>query len=188
MGPSTWGSRRRRRQERSRKGRRILSGILFLVLGLAAAFIASALAGLWDTGAGTAAAPDPAPSAAEPSEIRVEVLNGSGDRGMARNATRQLRDDGFDVVFFGNASRFDHRRSFALDRTGDLEQARAVAAALGIDSVVTAVDSSLLLEVTVVLGDNWPPPGAEPLEGWIDRLPGRGPAERPAPDSGAPER
>jgi hypothetical protein len=39
--------------------------------------------------------------------IRVEILNGGGHAGAAREATDQLRDLGFDVVFFGNAGSFD---------------------------------------------------------------------------------
>ena len=35
--------------------------------------------------------------------VRVEVLNAGGEDGMARLATEHLRDQGFDVVFFGNA-------------------------------------------------------------------------------------
>ena len=38
--------------------------------------------------------------------IRVEVLNAGGEPGMARMATDQLRDRGFDVVYFGNAESF----------------------------------------------------------------------------------
>ncbi len=153
----------------NRPGRSVVSVILFLALGLAAAFIVSALAGVWEP-EGTGTAFDPGLSPDEAAEIRVEVLNGSGGPGLARNATRQLRGAGFDVVYFGNARRFDHSRSMAVDRAGHIERARAVAAALGIDSVVTAVDSTLLLEVTIVLGEDWPPRPGGPLGSWSDRL------------------
>jgi hypothetical protein len=93
--------------------------------------------------------------------VRVEVLNGAGVGGLARRATGQLRDHGFDVVFFGNARRFDYPRSFVLDRTGEPAAARAVAVALAIDSVATDVDASLLLDVTVILGADWPPSAPE---------------------------
>ena len=114
--------------------------------------------------------PDPR-TLLDPAEVRVEVLNGAGSSGIAREATYGLRSAGFDVVFFGNAGRFDHERSFVLDRTGTIERAKAVAAALRIDSVGVAVDPSLMLDVTVVLGRDWRP-DPPPPEGWADRLKG----------------
>jgi hypothetical protein len=96
--------------------------------------------------------------------IRVEILNGGGHAGAAREATDRLRDLGFDVVFFGNAGSFDRDSSVVLDRTGHLEAARDVADALGIRNVRSEPDSNLYLDVSVVLGMEWmpsPPPGAQ---------------------------
>ena len=36
--------------------------------------------------------------------VRVEVLNAGGVPGMASRATDHLRESGFDVVYYGNAS------------------------------------------------------------------------------------
>ena len=94
--------------------------------------------------------------------VRVEVLNGGGYAGAAREATETLRDLGFDVVFFGNAGTFDRDSSVVLDRTGSLDQARDVADALGIRSLLSEPDSNLYLDVTVVLGRDWRP--ALPVE------------------------
>jgi hypothetical protein len=139
-----------------------LGGVLFLTLGLAGAFLVSAIAGV---GGGEDTAVDPTHSETADGRtlpavmhVRAEVLNGAGRPGLARLATNRLRGEGFDVVFFGNAARFDHAHSVVLDRTGDIAAARAVAAALGIDSVATALDAALLLDVSVVLGADWPPP------------------------------
>ncbi|MEJ2502962.1 MAG: LytR C-terminal domain-containing protein, partial [Gemmatimonadota bacterium] len=97
--------------------------------------------------------------------------NGAGAPGLARDATHVLRARGFDVVYFGNAGRFDHVRSVVLDRVGDTLGARAVAASLGIDSVAAAPDRTLMLDVSVVLGEDWPPaPARDP--GWTARLRG----------------
>jgi hypothetical protein len=94
--------------------------------------------------------------------VRVEVLNGGGVSGMAREATGALRDVGFDVVAFGNAAEFDAERpSAVIDRVGRPEVARAVAAALGIDNVLSEPDPNLYVDVTVVLGRAWTP-GAVP--------------------------
>lgn len=149
------------------ESRRLVTAGLFVTLALAGAFVVSAIAGLVD--GADVEVPADAAGLPVPGEVRVEVLNGAGDAGLARDATHALREAGFDVVFFGNADRFGHARSVAIDRSGAVERARAVAAALRIDSVAVALDSSLLLDVTVVLGDDWPPP-SPPEEGWTERV------------------
>ncbi len=160
---------------------------LAVVAALVLAFIVSAIAGIDgeddDVAPGAAAshvadppAPLPAVQPIDPAlgHVRVEVLNGSGRGGLALDATRLLRADGFDVVFFGNAGRFDHDASVVLDRVGDGVRARAVAAALGIDSVATAVDSTLVLDASVVLGDDWPPAPPAPRPSLWQRIRGEG--------------
>lgn len=89
--------------------------------------------------------------------VRVEVLNGGGVAGAARAATGQLRDAGFDVVYFGNAEAFGRDTSVVLDRVGVLEPARDVADALGIRNVRSLPDSNLYLDVSVWLGTDWTP-------------------------------
>ena len=150
-------------------GSRALTTTLFVVLAAVGAFTASAVAGFWGGEPAETGSRLLLPGSESASEVRVEVLNGAGRTGMARDATHRLRGVGFDVVYFGNAAHFDHSESVVVDRVGDADRARAVAAALGIDSVRTAVDSALMLEVTVVLGDDWPPPQA-PDVGLLDRI------------------
>lgn len=94
--------------------------------------------------------------------IRVEVLNASGTPGVARDAMRALRDGGFDVVYFGNARGFAPDTSLVLDRVGTPGAAREVAEALGIDRVAPRPDTTLYLEVTVVLGRDWRRGGQSP--------------------------
>jgi len=98
--------------------------------------------------------------------VRVEVLNGGGFAGAAREATETLRGLGFDVVYFGNAGSFDRDSSVVLDRMGALGRARDVADALGIRNLRSEPDSNLYLDVTVVLGRDWQPaPAWEPEAG-----------------------
>ena len=89
------------------------------------------------------------------SRVRVEVLNAGGQAGMAQRATDELRDRGFDVVYFGNADRFDEVSSVVLDRVGRLDAARAVADALFIEEIRSEPDTGLYLDVTVRLGSGW---------------------------------
>lgn len=152
--------------------RAVVIGTIFVIVALVAAFlIAIASVGgspepgatlPGDTTTDASAVPDPVP-------LRVEVLNGAGKAGLARHATQQLRGNGFDVVFFGNAGRFDYDRSVVLDRSGAGAAALAVAAALGIDSVEAVPDASLLLDVSVILGSDWPPVPVDPATP-IERL------------------
>jgi hypothetical protein len=94
----------------------------------------------------------------------VEVLNGGGESGVAREATGLLRDLGLDVVYFGNAETFSSDSSVVLDRMGRLDGARKVADALGIRAVQSQPDSNLFVDVTVRLGPEWKDPAQTGVE------------------------
>jgi hypothetical protein len=93
--------------------------------------------------------------------VRVQVLNTTKTRGLARRATRLLRDRGFDVVEMGTSNpTFDS--TLVLDRSGHPEWAALVAEILQPARAVPRPDSSRYLDVTVLIGSNWRPP-AEPF-------------------------
>jgi LytR cell envelope-related transcriptional attenuator len=77
--------------------------------------------------------------------IKVEVLNATRTRGLARRATLYLRDRGFDVVGSGTA------------RSAHPEWAYLVGRAMKA-RVTAQPDSSRYLDVTVILGADWRPP------------------------------
>jgi hypothetical protein len=142
-------------------GQRLRGLVLIVVLASAGILLGSSLAQWWKQGAG------PAPPSALPGargRVKVEVLNAGGLAGVARQATRALRDRGFDVVYYGNAELFSQDSSVVLDRSGRQDPARSVAEVLGIRTVRSEPDSSLYLDVTVRLGPEWVRPGA-PREG-----------------------
>lgn len=87
--------------------------------------------------------------------IKVEVLNGAGERGLARQFADRLRLLGFDVVATGNADHFDHEVTHVLDRSGRLGAALAVARELSADSLAVAIDPELYLDASVVVGSDW---------------------------------
>ena len=97
------------------------------------------------------------PRAPEGVRIRVEVLNATRTRGLARSATRVLRDRGFDVVGLGNDPQA-RDSTLVLDRSGHPEWAQLVAEALGGARVEARPDTSRYLDVTVLLGTTWRPP------------------------------
>jgi hypothetical protein len=119
------------------------------------------------------AVPGRAPVVGE--RVRVEVLNGGGRDQMARAATEYLRGRGFDVVFYGNDPACCRDSSVVVDRVGNLAWARSVADALGIREVRSDPDSNLFLDVSVVVGRTWDPPGslaheaADTLRWWDPR-------------------
>jgi hypothetical protein len=101
---------------------------------------------------------DPAHNVTAPAGVRikVEVQNATARRGLARQATLYLRDRGFDVVSFGNAS--ERRDStLVLDRSGHADWAALVATAMKA-RVESRPDSSRYLDVTVLVGGDWRPP------------------------------
>ncbi|MBT8397668.1 MAG: LytR C-terminal domain-containing protein [Gemmatimonadetes bacterium] len=137
-------------------GKRFRVLVFLLVLSGVGTLLGSALSrsGLEDT--------NPLPPSVlpgTPERVKVEVLNGAGVPGMALEATRVLRDLGFDVVYFGNAGTYSDEPSVVLDRVGDSAKAAAVGEVLGIPLVRTVPDSTLLLDLTVRLGPDWEHPG-----------------------------
>ncbi len=162
-------------------GARLRGLSVVVVVLIVGAFAGSALAQWWAEPIASVALPEA--GMVDRERVRVEVLNGGQRTGMARLATGELRDDGFDVVYFGNGSARDS--SVVLARTERVEMAREVADALGIRTVLAEPDSNLYLDVTVVLGQEWTPPpepeaAAAPPPWWdlrrFFKRPGRTPA------------
>ena len=86
--------------------------------------------------------------------VMVEVLNGTNRTGVARVATRALRREGLDVVFFGNAGApADSTR--ILVRRGDPGRGRDVRDALGVGRVVIQPDTTRRVDVSVILGADY---------------------------------
>jgi hypothetical protein len=102
------------------------------------------------------------PRAPNGARIRVQVLNTTRTRGLARRATRLLRDQGFDVVEIGTTSPMVDT-TLVLDRSAHPAWAAAVAKVIRPSLALARPDSSRYLDVTVLLGRTWRPP-AQPLD------------------------
>jgi hypothetical protein len=132
-------------------------GALKRIAIVAAAAVALVVAAVLWRGAGLAPPDRIAVLVPDDVRIKVEVLNASGQRGLARRATFALRDAGFDVVRFANDP--ERRDStLVLARSGNDGWAALVARALGGARVESRPDSSRYLDVTVLLGADWRPP------------------------------
>lgn len=88
--------------------------------------------------------------------ISVEVLNGAGVPGAAARVSDRLREMGFDVKTFGNASSYDHERSVLLDRSGRDWAVRSLADSLGGVAIRSEAAPQLYLDATLILGRDWP--------------------------------
>ena len=86
--------------------------------------------------------------------IVVEVLNATARPGLARIATRTLRRQGLDVVFFGNTdgTRVDSTR--VIVRRGARGAGERVAGALGQGTVSVQPDTLRWVDVSVILGND----------------------------------
>ena len=93
--------------------------------------------------------------------IRVQVLNTTKTRGLARRATRLLRDRGFDVVELGTVGPTIDT-TVVLDLSGHPDWAESVAKVMAPARTRARRDSSRYLDIAVLIGSTWRPP-AEPL-------------------------
>ncbi len=88
--------------------------------------------------------------------IQLQILNATPVQGLASNATDYLRQRGFDVVMNDNAPEKSEVSSVICLR-GDTAAAAQLAYAVGIERkhVVTQIDSSLMLDCTLILGSDY---------------------------------
>lgn len=87
-------------------------------------------------------------------KIIVEVFNGSTHRHLAWDVTKMLRQKGVDVVNWGNYEA-SQQTTLVVDRTGNVRAAQAVAACLKKAEVISRIDRRRLVDVTVILGENY---------------------------------
>ena len=139
------------------EGTRLPTVIIILAPAIVLAFAGSLIFGLRRSSPPTPAAEQPVPQQplmVNDRRAKVEVQNGSGRSGIAKLATEQLRDAGFDVVQFGNAGAAS-ATSQVIDRVGDKNTAASIANSIGITRVSTQIDSTRLVDATVILGKDW---------------------------------
>jgi hypothetical protein len=143
------------------RGRRLLP------LGLGLLLVAAVAAGAWwvvrrgpvgpaPTEAVAMVDPDTMRLVPEGVRIKVELLNATGVRGLARRVAPYLRDRGFDVVTIGDAPVRD--TSLVLDRSGHPEWAAWAARAMQGATIEARPDSVRYLDLTVLIGRSFRAP------------------------------
>lgn len=88
----------------------------------------------------------------ENGRVVVEVFNTTPGVGLARAATRLLRDEGLDVVMFGSDTGAVLDSTQVLVRRGRVAAGARVAKALGVGAARAVPDPGRLVDVTVRLG------------------------------------
>jgi len=89
-----------------------------------------------------------------PPGIRIEILNGTGESGLAQKTARALRTGGVDVLKAGNADRFDYRESVLIARTrnGNIED---LATRLHCRNVIEQLKGGSLVDATLIIGADY---------------------------------
>lgn len=134
--------------EQHRRGPVLVAGLI--ALGLAGA----GLSVWWHARPARLEAAAARPVPGERIRLQVEVLNTTPAVGLARAATRLLRDAGLDVVAFGSDTGPAVDSTQILVRRGTGDGAALVARALGVGpgAVRSSPDPGRLVDVTVRLG------------------------------------
>ena len=89
--------------------------------------------------------------------IKVEVLNGCGLKGIAAQTAEFLRENHVDVVRSDNADHYDYPNTVIISRNENVESLKAVSKSFGVPlddktHILTDPDESLGVDVTVILG------------------------------------
>jgi hypothetical protein len=85
----------------------------------------------------------------------IELLNGCGTDGAARQVANYLRSRSFDVKSIGNASQMNHDSTLVISRTKDTTMATKVASALGTRKMTLILNDNTLYDVTVIIGSDY---------------------------------
>lgn len=91
---------------------------------------------------------------------RLSVLNGAGVEGLATATSQHLQDQGLNVVEIANADRLDYQKSLVIDYTGKPYTTRYLSELLGLSEsqVLSQPTPDSEVDVTVILGADWPGP------------------------------
>lgn len=84
--------------------------------------------------------------------FQVEVLNGTGEPGLAGKMTLELRKMGIDVLKEGNAGSFDFRESLLIDRRNNPRLMKKLSRLLGCSRVIIQTQDHPDVDATFIIG------------------------------------
>ena len=89
--------------------------------------------------------------------VTIELLNGSGEKGLANSASTLFESYGYQVVSVGNASSFDYAKTIMYDNDGDKNAFQQVANVINCKNFgdASTFSGSQKANITVILGKDF---------------------------------
>jgi hypothetical protein len=84
--------------------------------------------------------------------FQIEVLNGTGETGLAMETAMKLRTMGIDVLIVGDAQRYDFDESILIDRKGNPDLMKRLSRSIGCRRVLKQIQSKPLVDATLIVG------------------------------------
>ena len=93
-------------------------------------------------------------------DIKVEVLNGCGETGIAAKIADYLRTEQIDAIRWENADNFDYEETLLVHRSDDLVKLKAIAKAINFDigdksRVKIQFESDSDVDFSIILGKDY---------------------------------
>ena len=88
-------------------------------------------------------------------ELNIEILNGPTNPGQAQSLRNYFVEYGFNIVHYGNALRSDYDKTLVIDRIGKPSLAKRIADIINCKEVHTRIDKTLMVDVTIVIGNDF---------------------------------
>ncbi|MDH3215608.1 MAG: LytR C-terminal domain-containing protein [Candidatus Krumholzibacteria bacterium] len=86
--------------------------------------------------------------------VCIEILNGTGQKGLARKAAASVRKTGIDVLQAENAESFSYEESILIGRKKGVAL-NPLGRALGCDNVVEELREDSVVDATLILGADY---------------------------------
>ena len=86
--------------------------------------------------------------------LRIEILNGIGEKGLARDIATALMKKGVDVFNVDNAENFSYDESILIARRKN-DRVKALGRALGCDNVIVQLQEDSFVDATFIIGADY---------------------------------
>ena len=137
------GRGKRKKKKKQAKKRNFLQDLLLLLTGSALLLcVASVTYGYFARNTEPEHAPD---------GLRIEILNGSGEKGIAKKVARALRVKGVDVFRVDNADSFEYSETILIARSRR-EDLTEFGESLGCKNVMEQLQEESLVDATLIIG------------------------------------
>lgn len=87
-------------------------------------------------------------------DIRIEVLNGTGERGLGRVVARALMKKRIDVLSVGNADKFDYEETILIARTRNAA-VEPLGEMLGCGRFIEQLKDDSMVDATLIIGADY---------------------------------